>query len=153
MAQARQTGDRAEARTLAKEQKEGARRTKEAERSKAAAKPAATGKPAKPTQKAAAAPAATPLGTVDRAAPPHASEPAKPATPKPLSPAVVDDIPTMESRRPPTHDYVKGVLAGIRYARGMVDSPELAKPWQSYILHVQGAAKPAKAKAKAKARK
>lgn len=81
-----------------------------------------------------------------------------PVTPpkRPLPAAVVDDVMATAAKKPPTHDYVKGVIAGILVARGETDFAELAKPWQAWVQHASGAKPEPKAdkkKSKPKAKK
>lgn len=73
-------------------------------------------------------------------------------TPPPMKPppgAILDDLIRLSNERPPTHDYVRGIMDGIRYARGGVDPQNFSKPWSAYMALVTGEA-PSKPKGKAK---
>jgi ParB-like chromosome segregation protein Spo0J len=56
----------------------------------------------------------------------------------------------MAEKRPPTSDYVKGLMDGVRYAldEGAIDS--WAKAWLQYVSRVGGGGKKSKSKPKAK---
>jgi hypothetical protein len=124
---ARQAGDKGGARTLAKEQKLVA---------KAAKPPAAT----------AATKGATPAGKATPATwsdvPPKAKAPDR----KPPAFAVVEDFLGLAKKRPPTHDYVRGLMDGARWAVGLMDASKFGKPWEAYMRHVQGEKPPHKVK-------
>lgn len=81
------------------------------------------------------------------------SDPAKPTPPKakPISQAVFEDLRHMASKRPPTHDYVKGIMDGVAYAMGVKNPTEFGKPWLVYIARHNGGSI-TKPKGKAKAR-
>lgn len=123
---ARKSGDKAEARVIAKEVKE------------AAARKPTNGHDG--TQLGSARPALTPA---DGGAPDK-----KPAGPKPPSRVVLDEFLAMADKRPPTADYVKGLFDGVRYALGLVEPDAFSKAWSQYVARIDGK-KPAK-KAKAK---
>jgi ParB-like chromosome segregation protein Spo0J len=127
--EARKSGDKSEARVLSKEIKETAR---------------AKSAPAKP-EKAGGKPKAVVSGPqaemFERPAP-------KPAGPKPPSKVVLEELLNMAKRRPPTADYVKGIMDGVRYATGSLDPSEFGKAWAQYVSRIEGRPKPAK-KAKA----
>lgn len=79
------------------------------------------------------------------------------AIPPPLAPIprhIIDTVVNTSIKHPPTHDYVKGVLDGLKMAIGTIDISDLGKPWSAWAERVgdlvQGAAPKAKAK---KARK
>lgn len=79
--------------------------------------------------------------------------PTPPRKPPPF--AVVEDMLATARKHPPTSDYVKGMMDGVRWATGVIDAAELGKSWKSYMQHVSGdkpkPTKPAKAgKAKKK---
>lgn len=117
VADARKQGDKATARTLAKEEREVARATE----------------PAKPSAKSNGVHAAPKkLAKGDQVEIPI------PPTRKPPSFAVIEDILGMAAKHPPTADYVKGFMDGLRYDRGLMDSNNLAKPWQAYLQHATG---------------
>jgi ParB-like chromosome segregation protein Spo0J len=123
---ARAAGDSAAGRTLAKEQLEIARASR--------VKPAKEGKPVtkedKPPGKASKGKAAVVRG-------PQGEFPAVPPR-KPPPFAVVEDMLDTATKKPPTSDYVKGMLDGVRWATGLLDAASLGKPWQSYLRHVTG---------------
>lgn len=138
---ARASGDKAEARTTAKETKEHVKAAKET-------KPApAKEVKAKPAKGKGRAPVQTEMPTT----PPQ----------KPPSRAIVEDMLEMAKKNPPTHDYVKGLLDGVRWDRGMLDAGDFGKAWQAYLGHVKGdrkapeavKAKPAKKAAAKKGKK
>lgn len=122
---ARKSGDKSSSRTIAKETKAIAR---------AAAKPTAiaktdaktSGKPAK------AGKDRQPELPLAKGADKAKAKP-KEETRKPPSMAVVDDLIFTAGRVPPTHDYVKGMIAGVQWARGLMDQEELAKPWRTWL--------------------
>lgn len=131
--EARTSGDRATARTIAKERKIVAR----------------SAAPAEPKGGKATGPTVSLGSSSAKAAP--AAEP-KPEPRKPPSFAIVEDLLDMGKRKPPTHDYVKGLMDGVRWASGLMDAAKFGKAWVAYMQHVAGAraAKPEPAKAKAK---
>jgi ParB/RepB/Spo0J family partition protein len=137
--EARKSGDVAEARVRAKEIKETARA--ESKPKQDAAPP-----PAKPAQGEATYSEAEARafrdagGQIDRPAP----------KPKAPSRAVLDDMLYMADKRPPTADYVKGVMDGVRYACGLMQPDAFSKAWHQYVRRIEG--QPAKAKGKAKAK-
>lgn len=119
VAEVRKSGDKAEARTLAKEQSETAKaRSKAADSKGGAAKPSSKGK-GKDKDKG--------------------EQLEIPPTPpkKPPANAIIEDILSLATDNPPTHEYVKGIMDALRYARGHMDSAEFAKPWGTYLQHVQ----------------
>lgn len=138
---ARESGDKGTSRMLAKE-------TKALVQAEAKAASVPEPKPA------------APAGAKARAARKGSQEPEQlsmPAAPpkKPPSMAVVADVLQMATAHPPTSDYVKGIMDGIKWDRGMFDAADFGKPWQAYLAHVKGdrpapesvkKAKPAKAK-------
>lgn len=69
---------------------------------------------------------------------------------------VLEEMIALADKRAPTHDFVKGLMAGVSYALGEMDADEFGKPWRDYLARVGGTGKPpkkVKTKAKAKARK
>lgn len=150
---ARESGDKAEARVLAKETKETARAAK-----KDAAKP-----PAKVTNGVNEHKPAVPRavtgeqrelfadeGSADKANR-QKRENAPVAPPrKPPSKLAVEEVLALAEKRPPTADFVKGVLMGIRWREGLVEMDSFGKAWNQYVSRVKGEPKPVKAK-KAKA--
>jgi len=75
--------------------------------------------------------------------------PAPPRKPPPF--AVVEDMLGMAEKRPPTHDYVKGLMDGIRWDRGMLDAAAFGKPMRDYLQRQSGQP-PAEANPKPKAK-
>jgi len=126
--EARKEGDKTGARVHAKEQ-----------RIAAQAEP----KPAKPPKasatKAPSSKAKAPRAQAPLPLPPPPARPVQPVKPltKP-SYAVVDDFLAMATKKPPTHDYVRGLMDGARWVVGLKDAATFAKPWQAYMRHVQG---------------
>lgn len=138
--EARKSGDKIEARTKAKEIAEGA---------KAKRKEAKADKPAKKDAK----PVKNGHGKADGEQQQLWSPPPKTERPKPAAPAkaVLEDMVGLADQKPPTHDYVKGVLDGARFALGKITADELAKPYWAYLARLTGQ-KPAK-KSKTKTKK
>lgn len=77
--------------------------------------------------------------------------PAKPTIKKPSS-AELEQMLDLATNRPPTHDYVKGMMDGVRHALGLLLLNDAAKPWHQYILRLGGTTKPKKSKPARKAR-
>jgi transcriptional regulator with XRE-family HTH domain len=135
VAEARKGGDKAEARTLAKEERE---------RERQAPKPPAK-TPGKGTPGNAPAPAKEDKVTKSRVANERVADLAAPPARKALSFAVIEDTLETSKRYPPTNDYVKGIMDGMRVASGLLDFSRLGKPWQTYLDHVAvGKSKPKK---------
>jgi hypothetical protein len=148
----RKSGDKAGARQAAKEQKEVARQKAKAEReARKAAKAAKKAEKAKAKADKKAAKAAAkkqakgkkgdpavrgPQAELPVSAPPADPKPAP--RPKAMSPAIVDDLLDQAKKKPPTHEFVKGVLAGIQVATGRLDLGDMPKPWHAYIHHLAG---------------
>lgn len=143
---ARKGGDLGAARTQAREQRLAAVK---AAKESAPPKPAPSGKhKAKPESKSPAAPAKVVRG-------PQGSLPviAAPAR-KPPSFAVVEDFLQLSEKRPPTHEYVQGLMDGARWASGLMDAAKFRAPWAAYIARVHGGGKTdAKSKKKSKAKR
>jgi ParB-like chromosome segregation protein Spo0J len=142
IAEQRKSGDKAAARRATLEAKEQAQARAKAEReaAKAAKAAAKAEKRAKKTAKGSKSKGAAVRGPqADLPMDPKAATP-PPSAPKPkaMSPAIVDDLLDQASRKPPTHEYVKGVLAGIQIATGRLGFENLPKPWHSYIHHLAG---------------
>jgi hypothetical protein len=68
------------------------------------------------------------------------AEPTKPKKPTAPNRVVLEEIVHLADKRPPTHDYVKGVLDGTRHALGLIDQTGFAKAWSAWIAHVGGTA-------------
>lgn len=80
--------------------------------------------------------------------------PVKPA-PKPKKPMTariaLEELVSMRDRRPPTHDYVKGIVDGVLYALAEIGPEDFARPWTAYLARIDGSGakkKPAKSKKK-----
>lgn len=168
----RLAGNKSEARSKLKELVESAKQKKAREKkekleAKAAEKAEKVRQKADAKQKAAEAKAAKKAGKNGKAsaAPvvtgdqqdlwkPPAEKPKKPPAPNRVA---LEEIVSLAEKRPPTHEYVKGVIAGVRYALGQVELHELGKAWASWISRLGGSVgakvitEPSK-KVKAKAR-
>ena len=117
---ARKQGNKVTGRTLAKETKAAAKATKAA---KAVPEPKA-GKPTKASK------------TSSKDGGQEEMPATAPRKPPPF--AVIEDLLGLADKRPPTHDYVKGLMDGARWASGLMDAGLFGKPWQAYMHHVQG---------------
>lgn len=128
--EARKSGDKAEARLLAKEIVETAKRDKED------AKPKLHVNGLRPVV------AGPQLGL------PHV--PAPVTTPKKPTPSklVLEEMVSLADKRPPTSDYVKGLMDGVRYALGDLEPDKFARAWTAYLARIDGSGK-SKKKAKA----
>lgn len=73
--------------------------------------------------------------------------------PKPPSKVVLQDMVGLAAKKPPVHEYVKGVLDGIRVALGFTNPEKLGKPWITYLARCEGRAVAKKGKAKRSAKK
>lgn len=77
--------------------------------------------------------------------------------PKPPSKAVLEEISAMADKKPPTSDYVKGIVDAINWQLGNLTDEDFRKPWKQYLARVEGKvakkAKPTKAKKSSKKRK
>lgn len=155
--EARKSGDVAEARTVAKEVKETARAESKPPKAPPVPPPPKARPKADPKQPGLFESDAQEKafknagGQID-------TKPSAPPKPKMVSRAVLDDMLFMADKRPPTADYVKGVMDAVRYVCGLMDPADFSKAWHQYIRRVDGkpAAKVKKAskpKAKAKAKK
>lgn len=73
-------------------------------------------------------------------------------TPKPPSKAVLEEIVAMADKKPPTSDYVKGIVDAVNWQLGKMTDEDFRKPWKQYLARVEGKvakkAKPSKAKKK-----
>jgi hypothetical protein len=65
---------------------------------------------------------------------------AKPKIVKP-SDAVLDDIVSQADKRPPTSDYVKGLVDMARYKIGQITADDFKKPWHAWLARVAGVVK------------
>lgn len=146
---ARKSGDKSEARVLAKENKETARAAKAA--------------PATPVKngvnhKAGPLPAREQreMFADDKKPAPEPVADKKPAPPKMVSRLALEELLAMADKRPPTADYVKGIMDCARYVLGVIEPNKFAKAWNQYVSRIQGVprpvkkAKPVKLAAKAK---
>lgn len=72
--------------------------------------------------------------------------------PKPPSKAVLEEISAMADKKPPTSDYVKGIVDAVNWQLGKTTDEEFRTPWKKYLARVEGKvakkAKPTKAKRK-----
>lgn len=144
-AEAAKRGDRAGARTAAKET---AIKAREARKAAKPPKPAKAAKPPKETKQREM------FG--DRKgepAPAPAPAPAKKITPP--GKAMLEESVALRAARPPTHDLVKGILLGFEIVLGRISFEDLPKPWAQYLSRAGGTAKtkPAKVPKKGKAAK
>jgi hypothetical protein len=73
---------------------------------------------------------------------------AKPPAPKRSAPnrLVLEEMVDVASKRPPTADYVKGLVDGVKYALGIIDPGDFGKAWRQYIARVDGSGAKAKPK-------
>lgn len=108
--EARASGGRNAGRVIAKEAKEVVKA-----KAKAKVERAKAGSPAKKSKE------------------PQQSEIPLPPPRKPPPFAVVEDLLGVSAKKPPTHDYVRGALAGIQWATGLLDAAKMGKPWHDYI--------------------
>jgi hypothetical protein len=127
--QARESGDKSASRVIAKEQKE---LQKAAE--------------VKPKSTAPAGAKVREARKNNKREPEQTSMPTAPPR-KPPSMAVVEDVLSMAVQHPPTSDYVKGIMDGIKWDRGMFDAADFGKAWHAYLIHVKGGGKVAPASA------
>jgi len=127
---ARKSGDKGSARTLAREQKLIAKQEEKA------AKPATGAKPA-PKAPTPAAKGKGEKGEHRVVRGPQAELPIAPSR-KPPPFVIIEDTLDMAVKRPPTHDYVRGIMDGVRWASGLMDPGAFGKPWHAYLSHVQG---------------
>jgi hypothetical protein len=148
----RKSGNKAEARSTAKEIVETAKQKKareKAEKVEAKARAKADKLRAKAEAKAAKAAKkkagkatnghATVTGEQQEMGwtpPPEVTKPKKPAAPPRVA---LEEIIALADKRPPTHDYVKGVIAGVRHATGGLELHQMAKPWAAWVSRVGGA--------------
>lgn len=118
---------KAEARNLVKEAKEDhKRRTELKNLAKAVTK---TEKPGKVDKKK----------TQPALDPKILTEPPKPAAKPPMTSRVMlEEIVAMATKKAPLHEYVKGVMDGVRHALGLVDPAEFATPWHTYLARLPG---------------
>jgi ParB-like nuclease domain len=124
---AREKAERARLKQEAKEAKE---RERQAKKDAKAAKKKGAGVASDKNGAATAAPTWTP--------PPEAEKPKKPqAAPR----VELEEMVALADKRPPTHDYVKGVIAGVRRALGLLEPHEFAKPYAAWIARIGGTAK------------
>jgi hypothetical protein len=54
---------------------------------------------------------------------------------------VIEDMLGLRTAHPPTNDYVKGVMDGIRWATGDIDASGFAKAWRDYMDRIVRAKK------------
>lgn len=145
---ARKSGDKSEARVKAKEIKERERVAKRREKDSEVE----LERRAEPKDKNGAPKQADMWRTPPPVAEPKSDpKPTKPAIKKP-SAAELEQMLELATNRPPTHDYVKGMMDGVRHALGLLLLEDAAKPWHQYILRLGGTTRPKKSKPARKAR-
>lgn len=169
IAAARESGDKAAARQTAKEAAELARQQKreakekakrEAEEKKAAAKAAKEAeKAAKKAKKVVRGPQAQlPLAkepSADSKPEKAAAKPDgdKPAKPKPVPFAIIEDYADQAKKKPPTHELVKGIIMGLQVAAGLLAMEDLPKPWHAYVHRLAGTVPEKSGKGKGKGKR
>ena len=57
----------------------------------------------------------------------------------------IEEMVHLSTRRPPTHDYVKGLMDAARWVLGEIGPEKFGKPWSSYLARIDGSGKPKKA--------
>lgn len=157
--EARKSGNKAEARSATKEIAETAKQKKAREKAEKLEKIKAA-KEAKERELAAKKQAkldkkngttTLTFANADAWTPP--AEDTKPK--KPVAPArvVLEEMVSLAEGRPPTHDFVKGIIAGTKHAIGLLGQDELGKPWVEWISRVGGATSGEREKLKGLAKK
>jgi hypothetical protein len=142
--EARKSGDKATARTTAKELRERAKI--QAKEARDAAKAAKADKKRQKAEKKKGPVVRGPQASLPLKAKPEPDAPAAPPRPKPMHFAAIQDTLEQAKRRPPTADIVRGILLGMSVAAGISDAADLPKAWHKYVHHLAGTqpAKPAK---------
>lgn len=144
---ARDSGDKAEARVLAKETKEAARSQKKAD---AAPAKVTNGVNHKPPMPRAVTGEQQPLFASEADADASLKKAEKKAPPfKVPSKLAVEELLALADKRPPTADYVKGILDGVRWREGFLEMTSFSRAWNQYVSRIDGK-KPEKKKAKAR---
>ena len=132
--EAKKSGNAAEARTRAKEAKA---RVQKADDEK---------KPPVPAAKANGKNGRAPVVTGDQvemwSKPPEVKKKTSP------SKLALEQMLELAGTRPPTHDYVKGIMDAVRYALDETAIEKFGKPWLQYVSRATGQPMPKKAKAK-----
>ena len=155
--EARKSGDRTEARILSKETKEAARAGKAEKKGQSAAgkdKPPTNGIH-KPTKKPAPIVSGEQreLFASEADADAHAKVTAvvAKAPVKLISKYVleVEEFLAMEAKRPPTADYVKGLMDFARHMLGLMEPRDFSKAWHQYVNRIEGRPRPVKKAKKA----
>lgn len=77
-------------------------------------------------------------------------EPAKPAVKVVIKGVVLEEMLAYADKRPPTADYVRGVIDCVRFMTGEIEMSDFSKAWHAYVSRVSGTSKAKKAKAKAR---
>lgn len=132
VAEARDVGDKTEARMRAKEVKE-------------AAKPTGGLKPTAGEAKiGAAAPFKAPTVQEDMFKPAPPPEPKE----KLVNRAVVEDLFATIGKRTPSHDYVRGIQDALAFVMGRITPDDFRRPWAQFVARLDGAPVAKKAKAK-----
>lgn len=134
--QTRKGGDKTEARVKAKEVKETARVTNGH---------AKNGHAKAPTIAHAVTGGQMTLdGTEEKPSDTNFSRAKGPAPEKPKpehkapSKLALQELVDVAGKRPPTADYVKGIVDGVKYALGIIDPGHFSKAWTQYIARVDG---------------
>ncbi len=80
----------------------------------------------------------------------RADKPDRPAPPKKTAPnrVVLEELVDVAAKRPPTSDYVKGLVDGVKYAIGAIEPGDFGKAWRQYIARIDGSGKPKPKKSK-----
>lgn len=70
-------------------------------------------------------------------------------TAKPTSRVMLEEILAMAEKKAPQHDYVKGLMDGVRHALGMLEPSGFAASWRAYLARLpSGPGKAAKTQGK-----
>jgi hypothetical protein len=70
--------------------------------------------------------------------------PPKPAgKPAMTSRVMLEEIVAMADKKPPLHDYMKGLMDGVRHALGLRSPADFATPWHTYLSRLPGTRSPA----------
>lgn len=157
---ARESGDKTEARVLAKETKETARKERDAKKSSsngttngvnhtAPAKPKAKGEWYREQRELFSDEKAASKATEN----PKFVEPPAPKPPKPPSKIVIEEMLSMADKRPPTADLVKGIFLGVKFSQGLIEPDAFGKAWVQYVSRIEGRPRPVKARKPAKAKR
>jgi len=132
---ARKSGDKGEARMLAREGAASAKAKAEREPKHApkSAKDRAADKPATATKGKTAD-----KRELEQLPMPEVPPPAPPPKALPMAKVMLEEIVAMGVQRAPVHDYVRGVIDMAAAALGQKDMATLAKPWAQYLSRLGG---------------